>query len=67
MGVVAKGLSTRFRFPFPSEALGVRNLLGSHFKRNELSACDALFIAIDSREVEPHVCKNIVLRNTVPI
>src|SRR5271157_1108499 len=60
-------LLARFRLPFPSATLGFGNLFRRHLTGDNVSFLDAIGIAGGTRQIEPHVRLNIVLRDTLAL
>ena len=58
-------LSPLQRFPFPCPLLRFGNLSGSHALPHGIPDLRRALIAF-GRQVEPHVCKYVILRNGFP-
>ena len=56
-------LPFRFRLPLTRQLLRFGDLCRGHLPRDAISIADRILVTSRSRQAEPHVCVNIVLRH----
>ncbi len=56
-------LPFRFRLPLNGQLLRFGDLCRGHLLRDAISIADRILVTSRSRQTEPHVCLNIVLRH----